>query len=256
MDVSQLAGAIGKRTKAIIPVHLYGRPADMDPIFEIADQHGLKVIGDSAQAHGARYKTRPIAGQGDVACFSFYPGKNLGAYGDAGAITTDDEEIAALVRKLRNHGRAEKYTHDIQGFNCRMDALQAAILSAKLPHLAGWTSNRQAIAARYDELLADVASVVTPPRDDDYESVHHLYVVRVANRDAVRQSLGDAGVSSGVHYPIPLHLQPAYAHLGLGAGSFPVSEGLADEILSLPIFPELSEEQIAHVVSSLESAVG
>lgn len=256
MDPELLAQAIGPNTKAIIPVHLFGRPANMDPILEIAAAHGLKVIGDSAQAHGARYKSAPIATLGDVACFSFYPGKNLGAYGDAGAVATDDEEIAATVSKLRDHGRAEKYTHDIEGFNCRMDGLQAAILSVKLRHLAGWCDDRRAVAARYSERLADVPGVLTPPDDSDYESVYHLYVIRVANRDGIKKALGDQGVSSGVHYPIPLHLQPAYSHLGLGPGSFPVSEKLAGEILSLPVYPELGEEQIDHVVTCLKAAVG
>jgi dTDP-4-amino-4,6-dideoxygalactose transaminase len=256
MDTNKLSQAIGPETKAIIPVHLFGRPVDMDPVLEIASQHGLKVIGDSAQAHGARYKSRPVATLGDASCFSFYPGKNLGAYGDAGAVTTDDEEIAATVRKLRDHGRAEKYTHDVEGFNCRMDGLQAAVLSVKLQYLRGWTTGRQAIAARYNELLVDIPGVVTPPDDKDYESVYHLYVIRVANRDEVKRLLGEKGVSSGVHYPIPLHLQPAYAHLGHGEGAFPVSEQLAGEILSLPVYPELDEEQIIHVVDCLRSAVG
>jgi dTDP-4-amino-4,6-dideoxygalactose transaminase len=255
MDPAKLAEAIGPNTKAIIPVYLFGRPTDMDPILEIAAKHNLKVIGDAAQAHGSRYKGKAIASLTDVTCFSFYPGKNLGAYGDAGAIATDNEEIAKLVGKLRNHGRAEKYTHDIEGYNCRMDGLQAAILTVKLPHLAQWGANRRAAAAKYNTLLADVAGVVTPPSDADYESVYHLYVVRVQNRDAVQQALRDAGVSSGVHYPIPLHLQPAYAHLGLGAGSFPVSEILADEILSLPVFPEITDEQIEYVAKSLTAAV-
>jgi dTDP-4-amino-4,6-dideoxygalactose transaminase len=227
----------------------------MDPILDIAAQHGLKVIGDAAQAHGARYKTKPIATLGDVACFSFYPGKNLGAYGDAGGIATDSDEIADSVRRLRNHGRAEKYTHDSEGFNCRMDGLQAAILSAKLVHLAQWSSNRRAAAARYNQLLAEVSGVITPPDDEDYESVYHLYVIRVADRDGIKNALSKEGVSTGVHYPIPLHLQPAYAHLNLSAGSFPRTERLASEILSLPIFPELREEQVDHVVRSLKSAM-
>jgi dTDP-4-amino-4,6-dideoxygalactose transaminase len=256
MDPARLAEAIGPDTKAIIPVHLFGRVADMDPILDIAAQHGIKVIGDSAQAHGARYKSKPVATLGDVACFSFYPGKNLGAYGDAGGIATDDAEIAAYVQKMRDHGRAEKYTHDAEGFNCRMDGLQASILSAKLAHLAQWSEKRRAIAARYNEFFADVPGIETPPDDEDYESVYHLYVIRVADRDVIKKSLADQGVSSGVHYPIPLHLQPAYGYMGLGRGSFPISERLAGKILSLPVYPELSEEQIEHVVNSVKSALG
>jgi dTDP-4-amino-4,6-dideoxygalactose transaminase len=255
LDPSAFAAAIGARTKAVIPVHLYGRPAEMDAITKIAREHGLAVVGDCAQAHGARFRGRPIASQCDIACFSFYPGKNLGAYGDAGAVATDDDALASEVARLADHGRADKYTHAVEGYNCRLDGLQAAILSVKLRHLEAWSEGRRRVARRYGELLASVDGV-TPPHDEPHHTpVYHLYVVRLANRDRVAKALADAGVATGVHYPIPLHLQPAYRRLGLSQGDFPIAERLADEILSLPIYPELDDERIEYVVSHLKAGL-
>ncbi len=255
MDPSLIEAAITDRTKAIIPVHLYGRPAEMDPILAIARKHGLKVIGDAAQAHGSTYRGRPVATLADVSCFSFYPGKNLGAYGDAGGIATDDEDIAEYVRLMRNHGRRSKYFHDVEGFNCRLDGLQAAILSVKLPHLDSWGQKRREAAARYHSLLADVPNLVVPAEQDHIVPVYHLYVVRVPDRDQLQKDLGAAGIASGVHYPMPLHLQPAYAHLGLGEGSFPVTETTGTDIVSLPIFPELTADQQAYVAEHVHASM-
>jgi dTDP-4-amino-4,6-dideoxygalactose transaminase len=254
MDPTLLEKALTPRTKAVIPVHLYGRCADMDPILVIARKHKLKVIADAAQAHGAVYKGRAVAEIGDAGCFSFYPGKNLGAYGDAGAVTTADAEVARKVAALRDHGRTRKYEHDIEGFNCRMDGLQAAILSVKLKFLDRWTEARRRNAALYAELLTDVPGVDIPPPDGNgSRSVYHLYVIRTRNRDQLQKKLEENGVSTGIHYPIPLHLQKAYARLGLGEGRFPVSEDLARCILSLPMYPELNEEQIRYVARQIRN---
>jgi dTDP-4-amino-4,6-dideoxygalactose transaminase len=233
-----------------MPVHLYGQPADMDPILEIAGRHGLKVIEDAAQAHGASYKGRRAGSIGDVACFSFYPGKNLGAYGDAGAFVTDDEEIAARARLLRNHGRTEKYTHEIEGFNYRIDTLQAAILLAKLPNLDDWNQARRRHVSRYRELLAD-ADLVLPYEPDYARTVYHVFVVRVKDRDRVLGEMKSRGIGCGVHYPIPLHLQPAYAHLGRHEGDYPHAEAAARQVLSLPMYPELTDDQIERVSRTL-----
>ncbi|MBI4607009.1 MAG: DegT/DnrJ/EryC1/StrS family aminotransferase [Planctomycetes bacterium] len=252
MDPGRLAAAITSRTRCIIPVHLYGRPADMDPVLDIARKAGLKVVADAAQAHGARYKGRGIARLGDAVCFSFYPGKNLGAYGDAGAVATDDPAIAEKVALLRDHGRLEKYEHRIEGFNCRMDGLQAAVLSVKLRSLEAWTEARRRIAGLYGSLLEGAPGLTLPPAEDrDSRSVYHLYVVRTDAREELRGHLAEAGVATGIHYPIPLHRQPAYARLGLPEGSFPAAEASARRILSLPMFPELTEEQTLHVCSEV-----
>ncbi len=257
LDPARLAGAITARTRAILPVHLYGQPADLDAIRAIARRHGLAVIEDAAQAHGARYKERPVGPLGDAACFSFYPGKNLGAYGDAGAVTTDDPAIAERVRELRDHGRRvgpdgqrAKYEHAVVGYGERLDTLQAAVLRAKLPHLAEWNAARQAIAARYDRWLAGtpVAAPFTAP---GCEPVYHLYVVRVSDRAAARQRLAADGIESGIHYPIPLHRQPAFAFLNVPAGALPETERAAAEILSLPIYPELAPADQERVVAAL-----
>ncbi len=244
-----LEAAITPRTKAVLPVHLYGQPADMDPVLSIARARGLQVIEDCAQAHGARYKGRRVGTFGDAACFSFYPGKNLGAYGDGGAVLTSRDDVAESVRLLRNHGEKEKYVHVTEGFCRRLDNLQAAVLGVKLPHLDEWNAARRRAAAQYSGRLAGIAGVVTPYVSPDVESVFHLYVIQVPRRDDVRAALAATEIESGIHYPIPLHEQPAYRHLGYSAGDFPVASRLGPAILSLPIFPEITSEQIQRVVS-------
>jgi dTDP-4-amino-4,6-dideoxygalactose transaminase len=225
----------------------------MDDVLRVARRHGLKVVEDAAQAHGAHWRGRRVGGLGDVACFSFYPGKNLGAYGDAGAVVSADAELIRRVQMLANHGRLEKYTHEIEGVNSRLDGLQAAILRVKLRRLDAWSKSRQAVAAAYREALADSGlrlPVVAPGADP----VWHLYVVRSNDRDALQAKLKRHGVATGVHYPLPLHLQPAYSHLGLGEGALPVSEAAAREILSLPMYPEMTAEHVAHVAAAVAAA--
>lgn len=251
IDPGLIEGAITSRTKAIIPVHLYGQPADMDPINELAKKYKLHVIEDAAQAHGAMYKGRRVGGLSEAAAaFSFYPGKNLGAYGDAGALVTSDSETAEKARLLRNHGREEKYTHRVIGYNKRMDTLQAAILRVKLQHLDEWNEAKREIAAYYTDRLSSTA-LITPSVLPDTSPVWHLYVVRCNDRDTLRKQLQEAGISSGIHYPIPLHLQPAYAHLELEPGSFPQSESAAQSILSLPMYPELKKVQMDRVIGTI-----
>ena len=254
MDAAQLEAAITPRTKAILPVHLYGQPADMDPILEIARRHGVVVIEDAAQAHGAAYKGRPVGSLGDMACYSFYPGKNLGAYGEGGMVTTANPEYARLVRMMRDWGQSRRYYHDIRGFNYRLEGMQGAILRVKLRHLERWTEARRANAAAYDALLAG-SGVVTPPVKPYARHVYHVYAVRVPRRDQVHQALAAAGVQTGIHYPIPVHLQDAYRDERYSEGSFPVSESVAREILSLPMYPELTASQIAEVAAALRNAI-
>lgn len=239
--------AITSATRAILPVHLYGQPADMTGLNHLAQAHGLAVIEDAAQAHGATWQGKVTGALADAACFSFYPGKNLGAYGDAGAITTNDDCLAEQVRLLRNHGRRSKYVHDIVGTNERIDTLQAAILGAKLPYLAEWTAKRQALAARYNALLAD-AELVLPIVAPEATSAWHLYVIRTPQRDPLLNFLKTQGVEGGIHYPVPLHLQPAYADLGYQRGDLPITEAVADTCLSLPLYPEMTEAQQDRVV--------
>jgi dTDP-4-amino-4,6-dideoxygalactose transaminase len=255
MDPTQVEAAITPRTKALLPVHLYGQPADMDPIMSIAHAHGLKVIEDCAQAHGAKYNGRKVGTFGDIACFSFYPGKNLGAYGDGGAIVTDSQDLADSVRLLRNHGSREKYVHAIEGYCCRLDNLQAAVLKVKLPFLDGWNGRRRAAAEMYDQLLKDIPGVVTPFVLPGSEPVYHLYVVQVSQRDQVRAAMQAEGIETGIHYPIPLHEQPAYQRLGYRPQDYPVSMALGPKILSLPMFPEISPSQIRNVVEVLQHVV-
>jgi dTDP-4-amino-4,6-dideoxygalactose transaminase len=263
MDAAALKAAAAEHegnATAVIPVHLYGQPCDMDAIQAVADRHGLAVVEDACQAHGATYKGRPCGSMGITAAFSFYPGKNLGALGDGGAVTTNSAELAERVRLLRNHGQADKYTHTLIGYCDRLHNLQAALLSVKLARLAGWNEARRAAAERYARTLQAIAGVRPIGIRADATPVFHLYVVRLldrdaAFRDAVRERLAEAGVESGIHYPVPLHLQPAYAHLGYRAGDFPVAERLAAEILSLPMFPEITEEQQDHVASALADAL-
>lgn len=248
IDAHRIEAKITERTKAIIPVHLYGQPAEMHPILEVARKYGLKVIEDAAQAHGACYRNRNVGTIGDAACFSFYPGKNLGAYGDGGAIVTGDEELAARIRMLANHGRVEKYDHRIEGVNSRLDGLQAAILNAKLPRLAAWTEARRRNAYLYNELLGGASNLQIPVETDDVQAVYHLYVVRVRNgkRTRLKHLLKCKGISTGIHYPIALPALSAYSHLGHRDGDFPEAVSASKEILSLPMFPELTEEQIRY----------
>lgn len=250
LDPASVERARTSRTRAIMPVHLYGQPADLDPLLALCRQHDLFLIEDAAQAHGARYKGRRAGSIGHAAAFSFYPGKNLGAYGDAGALTANDARLAARARQLRDHGRLDKYQHEFTGTNDRMDGIQGAVLGVKLPHLDAWNEARRRLAANYTALLADL-DVATPTVASYAEPVWHLYVIRLANRDRVRDGLNARGVAAGVHYPIPLHLQPALRHLGYSRGDFPVAEALGDQALSLPIYPELTERQQELVVNTL-----
>jgi dTDP-4-amino-4,6-dideoxygalactose transaminase len=255
MDPAKLEAAITPRTKAIIPVHLFGQPADMDPIMAIARKHGLVVIEDACQAHGAEYKGQRCGSIGQLGCFSFYPGKNLGAYGEGGAVVTSDPDLAKKIRLLRAWGEETRYEHKYRGFNYRMDGVQGAILGVKLRYLEAWTEARRRNAAEYARQLAD-ASVTLPRERDEVRHVYHVYVVRLQQRDAWRDRLTEAGVQTGVHYPIPVHLQPAYRDLGYSAGAFPVSERASAEVLSLPMFPELTHDQIKEVALALSPRVG
>jgi dTDP-4-amino-4,6-dideoxygalactose transaminase len=255
MDATQLEKAIGPRTKALIPVHLYGQAADMDPIMEVARRRGIKVIEDACQAHGALYKGRRVGGFGDIGCFSFYPGKNLGAAGDGGAIVTSEKSIAETVRKMRDHGSIKKYEHEIIGHNFRLDTLQSAILNIKLKYLEQWNESRRTRAEYYRQELSTVSSIGIPVVQSYGQPVWHLYVVRLSDRDACQKALLEARVQTGIHYPKPIHLQPAYKFLNLKPGSFPVSEQLSDEVLSLPMFPELTQDEQAQVVGALSAFV-
>lgn len=255
MDASKIEAAITPRTKAICPVHLHGRMADMSAILAVAQKHGLPVVEDAAQAHGAELGGKRAGTLGAIGCFSFYPGKNLGACGEGGAITTDDDRYADSIRKLRDWGQSAKYHHDMLGYNYRMDGIQGAILDVKLRHLAEWTDRRRAAAALYDDMLADV-DVVTPARPKGREHVYHVYAIRSTRRDAVQQALKEAGVATNIHYPRPVHLQKAFADLGCKPGDFPVSEAVGAETLSLPMFPELTHVQIELVASALRRICG
>ena len=253
LDPRKIEAAITEKTKAILPVHLYGRPADMDGICAVAARHGLKVIEDAAQAHGARYDGKPVGTMGDASCFSFYPAKNLGAFGDAGIVVTDDPRIANEVRLLRDHGRKDKYEHLSIGFNGRMDTLQAAVLRVKLAWLSEWNARRRYIASTYRRLLQD-QNLVLPSEDEGVEPVYHLFVVKTTQRGHLRRVLKASGIDTGIHYPIPLHLQPAYRHLGHQVGDFPESERAALEVLSLPMYPELTDDQLHQVVDGVRTA--
>jgi dTDP-4-amino-4,6-dideoxygalactose transaminase len=250
MRPTKLEAAITARTKAIIPVHLYGMPADMDRINAIADQHGIPVIEDAAQAHGARYRGKRVGQFGQIACFSFYPSKNLGAYGEGGALVTSDASIAQRARSLRDHAQSQKYLHDEVGYNYRMDSFQAAVLAIKLKRLDVWNAARADRAAYYTELLENSAYKL-PTHFSDSQCVWHCYVVETPERDRVRAALHDRGIETAIHYPVPVHLQKAYAHLGYKPGDLPVTEKLCQQCLSLPIYPELSKEKIFTVTSIL-----
>jgi dTDP-4-amino-4,6-dideoxygalactose transaminase len=245
LDPRCVEAALTPRTKALVPVHLYGQSADMDPLLDLARRRGLKVVEDAAQAHGAEYKGRRCGSMGDLACFSFYPGKNLGGYGDAGAVTGNDEALLQKVRKLRDHGRSSKYEHDEIGFGERIDALQAAILGAKLPHLEAWTESRRRLAGRYVERLAGSA-VQTPRETPDLRHVYHLFVVRTPARDRLLEHLKHGQVGAGVHYPVPLHRQPAF-RASHGSLRLPETERAAGEILSLPLYPEMPDAHVDEV---------
>jgi dTDP-4-amino-4,6-dideoxygalactose transaminase len=255
MAPSELEKAITPATKAVIPVHLFGQPADMEPIQAIAHSHGLWVIADACQAHGARYRGANAALWGDAVCYSFYPGKNLGAFGEAGAIVTNNDSLLATIRTLRDHGQVRKYHHTLVGWNCRMDGIQAAILRIKLRHLEEDNRRRRLHAATYDRAL-DGLDGIFPPKEAPYaRHVYHVYAIRCRARDRVMDYLHQQGVDCGIHYPVPIHLQEAYGSLNLGAGSYPVAEQCAREFLSLPMYPELSQEQLQTVVHTLQEAV-
>jgi dTDP-4-amino-4,6-dideoxygalactose transaminase len=252
LDPSRLEDAISPKTRAILPVHLYGQAADLDPIIEIARRHGIKVVEDAAQAHGATYKGRHLGTIGDAAAFSFYPSKNLGANGDGGAITTNSEEIAERLIRLRNYGQERRYYHASKGTNSRLDEVQAAILRAKLARLNDWNQRRREIAGMYDQGIVNPA--VQKPQELAYgRHNYHLYVIRCARRDQLQEHLKERGIMTLIHYPVPVHLQEAYRDLGRRRGDFPVAEACADEVLSLPIFPELTYDEARYIIESINA---
>lgn len=250
MDPTQVEKAVSRRSRAILPVHLYGQPADLDPLLDIAMRHSLSLVEDACQAHGAEYKGRKAGTLGTAGCFSFYPSKNLGCCGEGGAVVTNDPDLAQRVRLLRNHGSVSKYEHSIPAYNFRLEGLQGAFLTIKLKRLDQWNARRRSIAELYTNFLEDTG-VVIPAEMSYSRHVYHLYVIQTDERDYLRKKLADNDVETGVHYPIPLHLQEAYRSLGYRAGDFPVCEGLSQSILSLPIYPELATEAVPHIVSLL-----
>jgi len=252
IDVNQIEAAITAKTKAILPVHLYGQPADMDPILEIAKRHGLLVIEDAAQAHGAEYKGHRVGSIGDIGCFSFYPGKNLGAYGEGGAVVTDDPEYTRVIRMLRDWGAEKKYQHILKGYNYRLEGFQGAILGVKLRYLEEWTEARRVNAGVYRELLSE-AGVDIPVEMPYARHVYHIFAIRTKQREKLQNALQEKTIYTGIHYPIPVHCLPAYADLGYQRGEFPNSELVADEVLSLPMFAELTQEQIQVVCDAIRS---
>jgi dTDP-4-amino-4,6-dideoxygalactose transaminase len=255
MDPAEIEKAITFRTKAVIPIHLFGQPADMDPILQIAHAHGLFVIEDAAQAHGARYKGRTVGSLGDAGCFSFYPGKNLGAFGEAGAVVTDNPELQEKIRVLRDHGQVKKYHHAMVGWNARMDGIQAAVLGVKLRRLDKGNELRRSHAAHYDHALAAIEELVAPSEASYAHHVYHIYAIRIRERDDVIEFLAGKGVACGIHYPVPIHLQEAYQSLGYQAGALPVAEQAAQQLISLPMFPELTSLQLETVTESLKEAI-
>ncbi|MGW8188403.1 MAG: DegT/DnrJ/EryC1/StrS family aminotransferase, partial [Desulfobacterales bacterium] len=254
--VNQSTNCLKLRPKAVIPVHLYGQPAEMDTILDLARKYELVVIEDACQAHGASYKKRKAGSLSRAGCFSFYPGKNLGAFGEAGAVVTQDEDMAKKIRMIRDHGQAQKYFHDLEGYNGRLDAIQAAVLRIKLKRLQKWNQARRQNAALYTERLQDLFGITLPVEADHADSVYHLYVILTDDRDGLQKHLSQKGVASGLHYPLPLHLQKAYTHLGYKKGDFPVAESAAERLLSLPMYPELAEEQIDYVCTAIKEFVG
>jgi dTDP-4-amino-4,6-dideoxygalactose transaminase len=255
LDPDALTKAVTARTKAIIPVHLFGQPADMDPIVKFARDRGLFVIEDACQAHGAEYKGRRAGTLADAACFSFYPGKNLGAFGEAGAVVTDNAELQQKIRILRDHGQVRKYHHTMVGWNCRMDGIQAAVLRVKLRYLEKGNQLRRSHAAHYNRALHGIDEVVVPVQAAEVRHVYHVYAIRVQERDEIIRLLGQKGIGSGVHYPVPVHLQEAYRSLGYSRGDFPIAERCAGEFISLPMFPELTTAQLEIVVQGVKEAV-
>jgi dTDP-4-amino-4,6-dideoxygalactose transaminase len=255
MDPNQLEAAVTLRTQAIVPVHIFGQMSDMDSILAIARRYGTPVVEDACQAHGAESRGRKAGSLGNAGCFSFYPGKNLGAFGEAGAVTTDDPELRVKIQMLRDHGQATKYEHSAVGWNARMDGIQAAVLSVKLRRLLASNSARRSHAALYDQLLANEPRIIPPAVAEGNTHVYHIYAVRVQDRQGVLQRMAERGVNCGVHYPVPIHFQKAYSFLGLGKGSFPVAEQCSDEFLSLPMYPELRPEQIEFVVQTLKECL-
>lgn len=252
MNPDLVEAAITSKTKAIIPVHLFGQMADMDPIAKIAKKHNLFVIEDACQAHGAEYKGKRAGSIGDAGCFSFYPGKNLGAYGEAGAVVTNNSELAEKMRIFRDHGQSKKYFHKMIGWNGRMDGIQGAILEVKLKYLCAWNDARRKNAGIYKELLEDTEHILLPVETSQTKHVYHIYAIRTKRRDELIEHLTKAGISCGIHYPVPIHLQDAYKSMGLEKGSFPVAEKCADELVSLPMFPELNREQIEYVAHEIK----
>lgn len=253
LDAQAIEAVITPRTRAIIPVHLTGQAADMDPVIEVANRHGIAVIEDAAQAQGTRYRGRPCGALGTLACFSFYPGKNLGAYGDAGLLTTRDAKLAERLRQLRNYGQRIKYEHIEKGVNTRLDTLQAAVLNVKLRYLPQWNLARAQHAENYHRLLRDIGDIRFQHCVPYSTHIYHLFIIETAHRDALQQHLTAAGIQTGIHYPTPIHLQPAYADLGYRRGDFPHTERLADRMLSLPMFPELREEHLKRVVETIQA---
>jgi len=249
IDVNQIENKITDKTKAIIPVHLYGKPANLYAILKIAKKYNLKILEDCAQAHGAEYHGKKVGTFGELGCFSFYPTKNLGAYGDGGFVVSNNKELAENIRLLRNYGEISKYENKINGFNSRLDEIQAAILSVKLKYLDEWNIRRRFIAKLYNEMLSD--NIITPNEDNHSKHIYHLYVVRVKERERLREFLSENGIGTQIHYPKPIHLQEAYKNLGYSKGDFPVTERFADEILSLPMYPELKEEEVKYVAKKI-----
>lgn len=255
IDIEKIEKAITQKTKAIIPVHLYGQPADMDEIMAIAQKHKLKVVEDTAQAHGAFYKDKRVGSFGDIGCFSFYPTKNLGAFGDGGMVVTDNQKIYKKLIMLRDYGREDKYKHIIKGYNSRLDTVQAVVLNAKLKHLDRWNKLRQDNAAIYSRLLSNSKGIIIPKEKKDRSHVYHIYGIRIKNRDRVFEQLRTNGIGVIIHYPFPLHLQEAYSELGYKKGDFPVAENVADEIISLPMHPFLKQEEIEYVVKQVSQVI-
>ncbi|MDI6741093.1 MAG: DegT/DnrJ/EryC1/StrS family aminotransferase [Candidatus Edwardsbacteria bacterium] len=258
IDPAKVEAAVTKKTKAIVAVHLYGQPADMDPLREIADKHGIKLVEDCAQSHIAEYKGKPVGGLGAASSFSYYPGKNLGAYGEGGAVATNDDGLAQHFKMIRDHGAQQKYHHEIYGHNYRMEGIQGAVLGVKLKHLPAWTDARRSVAAKCRARLADCAGIVLPEEMPYVKHVYHLYVIQVREggsdrRDRLAKYLNECEIGTGLHYPVPLHLQKCFAGLGYRKGQFPATERLAEHGLSLPMFPELTDQQIDHVCNSIKS---
>ncbi|MBL7131818.1 MAG: DegT/DnrJ/EryC1/StrS family aminotransferase [Candidatus Omnitrophica bacterium] len=253
LDIEKIKAAITKKTKAILPVHLYGQPVDLEPLLQLAKEHNLKIVEDACQAHGAEYKGKKVGGFGNISAFSFYPGKNLGAYGDGGIVVTDEAEIKEKLQCLRNYGQKEKYQHLVKGYNARLDTIQAEILRIKLKYLDKWNEARRKNAQIYNSLLKGIDGYILTPQEMPYaRSVWHLYVIRIKERDRLQRHLKESGIATGIHYPVPVHLQPAFSDLGYKRGDFPITEKVAGEILSLPMYPELKEDQIEYIVQKIK----